>query len=139
MSNIISDGEVSIRSHPLQKDFLLKKFEHSSKDKYQKFYLSSNDLLTDLTLNYWIIYENSSVCIEALLYGCEVIYLANQLASVDPLWELDNLHFSALTHEDINEIITNYSGRLDGEKIKIKNFANNYFSNMNKDLFLKNF
>lgn len=128
--------EVLIRSHPLQADNLKKRFDDEISTNFKNFIMSNNTLSIDLEASQWVVYENSSVSIQALLFGCEVIYLKNQLADVDPLWDLKDLHFSALNYEDIREIIIKYTPRPDAEKLKIKSFGRNYFSKLNKKIFL---
>lgn len=130
----VSGLKITIRAHPLFKSHLEKRFIELGNNVISNFNISTSSVSKDLEMAYWVIYQNSSICIQALFAHCEVIHLAHPLANIDPLYELEDLHFVVDDFIQIKNLL--WCKPRDNSNIKIlrENFAKSYFSEINLDL-----
>ena len=102
----------------------------------KNFVLSVNSLESDLIKAKWVIYENSSVSIQAGFYGCQLIYLDNLLSNVDPLFDLEVNKFTATSTNQVYQIVEkNRIANFENAR-KAQNFCNDYFSPYDLDSIL---
>jgi len=129
---------VVIRSHPHLNTHLNKIFRSVSSNQAQNFNLSSNPLIYDLDSSHWVIYQNSSVSIQAIFRGCEIIHIQHELANIDPLFDMNNYHFSV---KGVSDLIKIFDTRYVSSSLLRKSyktfFAMRYFSPLNSSLLLK--
>jgi hypothetical protein len=126
LSTFLVDYQVSIRAHPLFDKFLKNMLSEMHVKK--NFDFSVNSLESDLVEAKWVIYENSSVAIQAGFYGCQLIYLDNLLSNVDPLFDLEISKFTATSASQVYQIVEkNRIANFENVK-KAQNFCNAYFS-----------
>lgn len=134
LSTFLVDYQVIIRSHPLFDKFLKSMFSEMPIKK--NFVLSVNSLESDLIKAKWVIYENSSVSIQAGFYGCQLIYLDNLLSNVDPLFDLEVNKFTATSTNQVYQIVEkNRIANFENAR-KAQNFCNDYFSPYDLDSIL---
>jgi hypothetical protein len=94
----------------------------------KNFDFSVNSLESDLVEAKWVIYENSSVAIQAGFYGCQLIYLDNLLSNVDPLFDLEVNKFTATSANQVYQIVEkNRVANFENVRTA-QNFCNSYFS-----------
>ena len=128
---------VVIRSHPHLDTYLHKVFRGATSIHTENFKLSSNPLLYDLDSSYWVLYQNSSVSIQAIFRGCEIIHIQHDLANIDPLFDLNNYHLSAKDAADLIKVIDRGHTF---NSLLIENFqtffAMRYFSPLNTRLLI---
>ena len=126
LSTLLVDYQVSIRSHPLFDKFLRSMLSEMHVKK--NFNFSVNSLELDLVEAKWVIYENSSVAIQAGFYGCQLIYLDNLLSNVDPLFDLEVNKFTATSANQVYQIVEkNRVANFENVRTA-QNFCNSYFS-----------
>ena len=126
LSNFLVDYQVIIRAHPLFDEILKSMFSEMPIKK--NFVLSVNSLESDLVDAKWVIYENSSVSIQAGFYGCQLIYLDNLFSNVDPLFDLEVNKFTAISANEVYQIVEkNRIANFENAR-KAQNFCNDYFS-----------
>lgn len=125
--------QLKIRAHPLFQEILDKQM--CLLDKITNFSVSDKKLEDDLENSFWVIYENSSVAIQALFYYCKMIYLDNPLANVDPLFDLHRNKYSALNVSQIYSIIQDEIDSRDSDSISAYRFAEEYFSSLDYQVF----
>ncbi len=130
-----SSRNIIIRSHPLFEEFLETKLNSDIQISDLNIRLSKDDIFQDLTSSRWLIYQNSSVCIQGLLTGCKLIYFEHPLANINPLWEFPDTHFSAQDFLDINNFVE-FKGDLPIEvDLEHLSSGQTYFAKFNPDLF----
>jgi hypothetical protein len=128
---------ILIRSHPHLSTHLNEIFRKTTTNQNKNFKLSTNPLIFDLDSCYWVIYQNSSVSIQALFRGCEIIHMQHALANIDPLFDLNDCHFTAKETSDLIRIIDmGYASSSLQEKSYKTFFAMRYFSPLNSSLLL---
>jgi hypothetical protein len=126
LSTFLVDYQVSIRAHPLFDKFLKNMLSEMHVKK--NFDFSVNSLESDLVEAKWVIYENSSVAIQAGFYGCQLIYLDNLLSNVDPLFDLEVNKFTATSANQVYQIVEkNRVANFENVRTA-QNFCNSYFS-----------
>lgn len=134
LSTFLVDYQVIIRAHPLFDKFLKNMFAEMNIKK--NFVFSVNSLESDLVEAKWVIYENSSVSIQAGFYGCQLIYLGNNLSNVDPLFDLDVNKFTATSANQVYQIVEkNRIANFENIR-KAQSFCNDYFSPYNLNSIL---
>lgn len=127
--------KIFMRSHPLFYYLLDNKFQNLL-EKPDNFNFSNKTVENDLFLTNWVIYQNSSVCVQAIMHGCRVIYLEHRLANIDPLFELKYNHHTA---RELNDIIRTLEAEsMNGfEAAKLaSSFASEYFSPINSSILI---
>jgi hypothetical protein len=126
--------EICIRAHPLFISFLKNEMVQNHSESLLKY---SNSLLDlELTNSKWVIYENSSVAIQAGFYGCNLVYYANPLANIDPLFDLFENKFIVNSQEEIYAIVKNNSDFNILRVEKVSRFSANYFSQLDVSVLL---
>lgn len=128
LSSLNSEIKVSIRSHPLQSNYLNDKFINLLGKIPNNFRISDSDLNVDLDTNYWVVYRNSSTCLEAIFAGCEVIHYSHPNSNIDPLWGAAKLHQVASGPTSVLRIVTSPKKRSHKQAHLLLAFAMNYFS-----------
>lgn len=124
---------LKIRAHPLFIDKLTSQIEILNLGN--DLCISLNALSQDLANANWVIYENSSVAIQALFYQCNLIYLENELSNVDPLFDLSINKFTARNVNEIDALIRNKS-KLNAIDSKLHlDFSKKYFSPLDYSVF----
>lgn len=124
---------LTIRAHPLFREVIDKQM--NSIGKISNFSLTRNNLEDDLKNATWVIYENSSVAIQALYYYCKLIYYENPLANIDPLFDLHYNKFSAVNSEEIITLFQTKYGLIDHITKLAYKFGKNYFSPLDLNIF----
>lgn len=128
---------VVIRSHPHLNTHLNRIYRNVTSNQTKNFHLSSNPLILDLDSSHWVIYQNSSVSIQAIFRGCEIIHMQHDLANIDPLFDMNTYHFSVKDTSDLIKVID--SGYMPNSLL-IKSFQNffavRYFSPLNTRLLV---
>jgi hypothetical protein len=119
---------IVLRVHPLLYNYALNRISNDDLERKVILNLSINVLSLDLKWAYWVIYQNSSVAIEALMDGCEVVHINHGLANVDPLFELNSLNRSAKNFEELVDLLAEKEIRSISDYRHMKEFAENYFS-----------
>ena len=126
--------EICIRAHPLFISFLKNEMVQNHSESLLKY---SNSLLDlELANSKWVIYENSSVAIQAGFYGCNLVYYANPLANIDPLFDLFENKFIVNSQEEIYAIVKNNSDFNILRVEKVSRFSANYFSQLDISVLL---
>jgi hypothetical protein len=127
-------GNVIIRSHPLFREYLETRINHL-KDIYPyRLLISPGDLIEVLNSSKWVIYQNSSVAIQALLEGCNIIYLSNVLANIDPLWEQSEYRSTAATFLEIKNILETFDLTKSPNPSELHDLGRIYFSELNLEI-----
>jgi hypothetical protein len=129
--------EIRIRSHPLFHGYLIEQFKTLGLNPDLPFKFSNSTLDEDLLSADWVIYQNSSVCIQGLLQNCGLIYFENQLANVNPLYDQPSLYFAAKNVNDILTIISHQKRQSPLDNFSSWKFASEYFSQLDLNSFLK--
>jgi hypothetical protein len=130
LTSYFNDSKITIRSHPSTMHYLNCKFEKLNPAP-NTFDITKNDLDLDLKSCNWVIYQNSSVAIQALMQGKNIVYFKNKYVDVDPLFDLGELRLSAESFENLkNLILSDIKWTKQQQKIRI-DFAKNYFSKLN--------
>jgi hypothetical protein len=127
--------EICIRAHPLFATSLKLEMIRSPIDSPLKY--SDAPLNLELTISKWVIYENSSVAIQAGFYGCSLIYYTNPLSNTDPLFDLLENKFTGDSQKEIYEIVKN---NLDIDHLaveKASRFCAEYFSHLDVGVLLQ--
>jgi hypothetical protein len=121
---------IVLRVHPLFYDYALNKISRSDLERKRILKLSIDELILDLEWTYWVIYQNSSIAIEALLEGCEAVHFNHELSNVDPLFDLANFRSSVQDFDELVELLTHKPTRTVSDYKQIREFAENYFSSL---------
>jgi hypothetical protein len=127
-------GKVIIRSHSLFYKYLESKTNIFVEDNSRGLFISQGDLNKDLKLSKWVVYENSSVAIQALLEGCNIIYLSNVLANIDPLWEQSEYRSTAATFPEIKNILETFDLTKSPNPSELHDLGRIYFSELNLEI-----
>jgi hypothetical protein len=125
-----SSLNIVLRVHPLLYNYALNIISKSDLERKGIFNLSIDILTIDLEWTYWVIYQNSSIAIEALLEGCEAVHFSHELANVDPLFDLANFRSSVQDFDELVELLTHKPTRTVSDYQQIREFADNYFSSL---------
>jgi hypothetical protein len=134
LSKKLPSYKICIRAHPLFDKFLERKiFENHKKSSINH---SIHSLGVELTESKWVIYENSSVAIQAGFFGCRLIYYANPFANVDPLFALNNKYI-ANNDAQIYEIVKNNLAFDILEAKKVAKFCGEYYSPLDVNKLLQ--
>ena len=120
--------DIILRVHPLFQDYVAQKISKNDFQIKKIVTLSRNNLSVDLKWAYWVIYQNSSVAIEALLEDCEVIHLKHELANIDPLFDLKGLNRLGQNIDELVDLVRRKNASAANENVKNRKFAANYFS-----------
>jgi hypothetical protein len=125
-----SSLNIVLRVHPLFYDYALNIISKSDLERKGILNLSIKKLTLDLEWTYWVIYQNSSIAIEALLEGCEAVHFTHELANVDPLFDLTNFRSSVQDFDKLVDLLTHKPTRTVSDYKQIREFAENYFSSL---------
>jgi len=128
--------KITIRSHPLYQKYLSNELKKCAQEIETKINISTNPLDYDLKKCSWVIYQNSSTCIQALLAGCQVIYYSYNPVNVDPLWELTSSNKTAHTLSEVLQITERYPRASLESAIKLHTKGELLFSKLNYDILL---
>jgi hypothetical protein len=129
-------GEVLIRSHPLFHKYLEDKIGKIVEDCPRELLISSENLIESLQSSKWVIYQNSSVAIQAILEGCRIIYLRNPLMNVDPLWEHTEYRSMATSFSEVKAIVENFDTSKDLSPAALHEAGKLFFSELNLSIIL---
>jgi hypothetical protein len=129
LSDTFPSHKITIRAYPLLEDFLLKQLK-SFKKIANHFEVSTNTALDDLKSSEWVVYRNSSMCIQGMLVGCRGIYFSHLRANVDPLWEFPDMHFVGSTPIDVLNIIRDKNSQEVPTHLALHNTGKQFFSKM---------
>jgi hypothetical protein len=127
-------GKVIIRSHSLFYKYLESKTNIFVEDNSRGLFISQGDLNKDLKLSKWVVYENSSVAIQAMFEGCNIIYITNPLTNIDPLWEHTEYRSTAESSFEIKSIIDSFDPTKCASPQEIHNIGKLYFSELNLNI-----
>jgi hypothetical protein len=127
-------GKVLIRSHPLFREYLESKIDHLIDVYPCRLLISPSNLIEVLNSSKWVIYQNSSVAIQALLEGCNIIYLSNLLANIDPLWEQNEYRSTATTFPEIKNILEAVDLTKSPNPSELYDLGEIYFSELNLEI-----
>lgn len=127
-------GKVLIRSHSLFYKYLESKTNIYVEDNSRGLFISQGDLNKDLKLSKWVVYENSSVAIQAMFEGCNIIYITNPLTNIDPLWEHSEYRSAAESSFEIKSIIDSFEPTKCTSPKEIHNIGKLYFSELNLNI-----
>ncbi len=100
-----SSRKILVRFHPLFKNYLKINITMNEQISQLNIHLSEADISQDLIASKWLIYQNSSVCIQGLFTGCELIHFRHPLSNIDPLWEFPDTHNVAKSFSDVSRIM----------------------------------
>ena len=129
-------GEVLIRSHPLFHKYLEDKIGKIVEDCPRDLLISSENLIESLQSSKWVIYQNSSVAIQAILEGCRIIYLRNPRMNVDPLWEHTEYRSMATSFSEVKAIVENFDTSKDLSPAALHEAGKLFFSELNLSIIL---
>ena len=135
LSRRLPTYEICIRAHPLFANSLKLEMVRSHMESPLKY--SDAPLNLELTNTKWVVYENSSVAIQAGFYGCCLLYYTNPLSNTDPLFDLVENKFTGNSHQEIYEIVKN---NLDIDHLaveKASRFSAEYFSHLDVGVLLQ--
>ena len=135
LSKKLPSYEICIRAHPLFEKFLERQIVETRTRSGISY--SVHSLGEELTDSKWVIYENSSVAIQAGFFGCRLLYYANPFANVDPLFALNENKYIANNDAQIYEIVKN---NFDFDILEAKNvakFCGEYFSPLDVNKLLQ--
>jgi hypothetical protein len=127
-------GKVLIRSHPLFYKYLENKINNLKEYNSRGIFISQGDLNKVLKLSKWVVYENSSVAIQALFEGCNIIYMTNPLTNIDPLWEYPEYRSTAETFFEVKSIIESFDPSKSASLKKIHTVGSLIYSELNLNI-----
>ncbi len=122
-----------IRSHPLFQGQLQLKMNNSKVES--NFMISNNSLDVDLNKSRWVLYENSSVAVQSGFYGCQLIYVPNNFANVDPLFDSTFNKITAYSVEEICLHVNSLQLPSFSQAIKNYKFCESYFAPLDYTFF----
>jgi hypothetical protein len=125
---------LKIRAHPLFIDLLNEQMILDTKD--DNFSVSLDALNEDLEKSSWVIYENSSVAIQAIFYNCNLIYFENLLANVDPLFDLHHNKYTAVNLDEVYNLVQKHVKPSDFDVNLAYSFGKNYFHPTDHKIYL---
>jgi hypothetical protein len=128
-------GEVQIRSHPLFHEYLENKIGKLVGDCTGHLLISSGSLIESLQSSKWVVYQNSSVAIQAILEGCHIIYLKNPLMNIDPLWEHTKYRSMATSFLELHSMIESFDSSKGPSPKELHNVGELFFSELNLNIF----
>jgi hypothetical protein len=129
-------GEVLIRSHPLFHKYLENKVGKLVEGGPRHLLISSGNLIESLQSSKWVIYQNSSVAIQAILEGCRIIYLRNPLMNIDPLWENTEYRSMATSFLEVKTIVENFDSSKNLSPATLHKAGELFFSELSLGIIL---
>ena len=129
-------GAVLIRSHPLFHKYLENKISKLSKNCPHTLLISSENLIESLQSSKCVVYQNSSVAIQAILEGCHIIYLRNPLMNIDPLWEHNEYRSIATSFGGVKTVVETLDPSKDFSPMALHEAGKLFFSELNLDIIL---
>jgi hypothetical protein len=129
-----SSRKIVIRAHPLFDDYLKTKIIDNIQLTKLNISLSKAPISQDLVTSSYLIYQNTSVCIQGLFNGCKLIYFEHDLANINPLWEFPNVFKTAHNFSDVSQIISFQSHLSIEEDINNLSSGQMYFKKFNPSI-----
>ncbi len=126
----IPNYKIVIRSHPLFNSYLISEIRKKNLSNTH-FSISYNSINEDLKISGWVVYQNSSVCIQALMAKCRLIHFKHPLANIDPLFDFKNNKFLAATFFDVISIVKDVNNNAPVNTSDAMSFAQSYFDKPN--------
>ncbi len=134
LAHLDSSRKILIRSHPLFKEYLKMKIRINEQISQLNIHLSEADISHDLIASKWLIYQNSSVCIQGLFTGCKLIHFVHPLSNIDPLWEFPDTNSVAKSFSDVSRLMASRRSISIEERVNHFSAGQLYFAQFNPSL-----